>query len=262
MLNSVKKIVKNAGSLLRQHYFEHGKMDQVGLKEDLSPITSADLASHSYLMEALDRITPFTIISEEIDFVKNPPYGSTFWLIDPLDGSKGFINGNKDFCINVALIQQEEPVLSIIYAPLYDELYSAEKDKGAYLEVGRKLVRLPEKSPPEPILLRSLHHDHALADEFLLKNHLTRQVKLGSAIKFGNIASGRASFYPRWTATREWDTAAGQLLITEAGGIVLDFNTGKAPSYNKPDFKNNPFIACAKGVSLESLDLPGARIWT
>jgi 3'(2'), 5'-bisphosphate nucleotidase len=254
MIEKVKAIAKNAGQLIKTRYFRKGA--EVRLKADLSPLTAADMASHEYLVKALEQLAPFPVISEEAESLANVPPNTTFWLIDPLDGSKGFIEGSGDFCVNIALIQDHEPVLGVIYVPVADELYFAEKGKGAGLERGRLKLILPDQIPTDLIIVRSRHHDHSLVDEFARRNGVAQNLTIGAALKFGNLARGSATLYPRYSGSREWDIAAGHILVTESGGAIIDLKTGRPPVYNKPDFRNGAFFATAKGFPISRFQLP------
>lgn len=254
MIETVKEIAKNAGRLITSRYFLKG--GDVRWKADKSPLTAADLASHEYLVKSLEQISPYPVVSEEGTNIQNVPPGTDFWLVDPLDGSQGFIEGSGDFCINIALIQNGEPVLGVIYAPVHDELYFAQKGRGAGMEKGRVSKVLPLSMKKDFIIVRSRHNDHKLVDEFALRNHVTANLVVGAALKFGKLASGLVTLYPRYSGSKEWDIAAGHIIVTESGGSMIDLTTRLPPAYNKPDFRNNSFLACAKGIAMDRLSLP------
>lgn len=254
MLETAKELAKYAGRLITGRYFRKGASD-VTWKSDATPLTLADMDSHHFLVSALGRHYPYPVISEENQGLVNLPPGTDFWLVDPLDGSQGFIEGSGDFCINIAFIQNGEPLLGVIYAPVYDELYSAEKGKGALLERGRLRFPLPLQNPTHSVVVRSRHYDHEHVDNFIKANTIDSQVVIGAAIKFAHLASGRATHYPRYRGSREWDTAAGHIILTESGGKMVDLITGNSPKYNKPDFQNNPFLACSHQTPVEKLQI-------
>jgi 3'(2'), 5'-bisphosphate nucleotidase len=253
MLDTAKELAKYAGKLITGRYFRKGV--DVTWKSDATPLTRADMDSHNFLVSSLERAFQQPVVSEENRALQNPPPGTDFWLVDPLDGSQGFIEGSGDFCINIAFIQDGEPLIGVIYAPIYDELYYAQKGKGAFLERGRLKIPLPIQSPTHSVVVRSRHYDHEDVDRFIKVNTIDSQVIIGAAIKFAHLASGRATHYPRYRGSREWDTAAGHVILTESGGKMIDLTTGKSPTYNKPGFQNNFFLACAKTIEVERLQV-------
>jgi 3'(2'), 5'-bisphosphate nucleotidase len=224
---------------------------KVTYKEDQSPFTLADQASHDFLCAHLVKIRDIPILSEEHDI----PYETRrewkeFWLIDPLDGTKEFINGLDDFCINIALIQDNKPVLGIIYAPKLDELYWAEHNKG-FKYIG----------PPHPqtdnanitVGISRFHHSEKTS-RFMKINHLHSTYTIGAALKFGRMALGKIDLYPRFEGSKEWDTAAGHIILKESGCKTIDLITGHEPVYNKPTIKNNYFIAFSPKVDFAKLN--------
>lgn len=226
------------------------------VKEDHSPVTRADLASHHFLLKHLPEIKNLPILSEENASMF--PYEirkewNEFWLVDPLDGTQEFINQSGHFCINIALIKNQKPVLGVIYAPLLNEFYWAEDQKG-----------WEYKGPPRPqrqdpnILIATMGRfsKSASTREFMKLNNITTTKEIGAALKFGALALGEVDIYPRFEGSKEWDTGAGEVIIREAGCLVLDLCTKAVPSYNKPNLLNNYFIASRPHISIEKFKIP------
>lgn len=208
-------------------------------KEDYSPFTAADKISHDYLKAALVRLYDIPVLSEEecVPFESRSQW-KEFWLIDPLDGTKEFINGYDDYCINVALIQDNQPVIGIIYAPKLDEIYYAQKGCGFEY---RGMPR--QRSKQGVIVAVSRFHHSDATKKFMQVNQLSYISTIGAAIKFGRMALGLIDIYPRFEGSKEWDTASGQIILEESGGCLVDVKTRKKLLYNKESIKNNYFIA-------------------
>lgn len=251
-------IVREAGSRMLASYCSGRVTTRV--KDDLSPVTDADMASHHFLCEALGAAYDFPIVSEE----GSTPYEErrkwdAFWLIDPLDGTKEFLARTDEFTINVALIVGTAPKVGVVYAPALDEMYYACQGQGAYL-VGCE-QRLPRQLHRPRVALASRFHQSAEADRFAINNGVSSVQAVGAALKFCRLARGDALLYPRFSGSMEWDTAAGQLLVTEAGGAVLDLETMAAIVYNKPSIKNGPFLAVGDVSIMSELNMStGATI--
>ena len=208
-------------------------------KEDYSPFTAADKVSHDYLKEALVKIYDVPVLSEEesVPFEIRSQW-KEFWLIDPLDGTKEFIHGYEDYCINLALIQNNQPVIGVIYAPKLDEIYYAQKGCG-FEYIGEP----HQRSEQDVIVAISRFHHSDTTKKFMQLNQLTYTSTIGAALKFGRIALGLIDIYPRFEGSKEWDTAAGQIILEESGGCLVDVKTRKKLLYNKESIKNNYFIA-------------------
>ncbi|WP_115719762.1 3'(2'),5'-bisphosphate nucleotidase CysQ [Gallaecimonas mangrovi] len=219
-------------------------------KSDGSPVTLADKAAHDILMAAL-KDSGYPVLSEEGSHTpwSERQHWQTFWLVDPLDGTKEFLAGRPDFTINVALIKGSEPVLGLVYVPATDHLYVGEKGKGAYLDVAgqRRVISVnPDGKPPVVVASRS-HPAPELAD-WLDKVGEHNLLNRGSSLKFCAIAEGSAQLYPRFNPTMMWDTAAAQAVLEAAGGQVLTLD-GAPLGYRRENLRNGGFIATAS-VSL------------
>jgi 3'(2'), 5'-bisphosphate nucleotidase len=214
-------------------------------KADESPLTQADLASHRCIVAGLKALTPdVPIISEEEglpDFETRSSW-STYWLIDPLDGTKEFINRNGEFTVNIALISNHRPVLGVVYVPVQNKTYIGCEGLGSELrdENGSaQAIHVASNSASPVRVVGSRSHRGASLDAYLEKLGEHDMVPMGSSLKFCVIAEGGADVYPRLGPTSEWDTAAAQAVVEQAGGAVLELD-GKPLSYNKKEDILNP----------------------
>ena len=214
-------------------------------KSDNSPLTAADLASHKLIVSTLRELTPdIPVLSEESSKI---PYETRrgwrrYWLIDPLDGTKEFIKRNGEFTVNIALIEDQQPVLGVIYAPVIDRLYYGMKETGAWLRDGngdavRIQVQSKRRSPAQVAGSRSHAGDSLI--RYLENLGAHELLSMGSSLKFCLVAEGKADLYPRLGPTSEWDTGAAQAIVEAAGGQVttLDMQPLK---YNTKDSLLNP----------------------
>ncbi|MEJ2657078.1 MAG: 3'(2'),5'-bisphosphate nucleotidase CysQ [Desulfobacterales bacterium] len=271
------RAAKDAGLAVLEVY----KQDfDVRYKEDRSPLTIADQRSHKIIVDQLTEpgVEGFPILSEEgkdIPFEKRRAW-KYFWLLDPLDGTKEFIKRNGEFTINIALIYQDRPILGVIYAPVNQCFYFASKDIGAYKllyndaidrlydeiakrnadEVLKAILTQSDKLPHEDSRLNSSDSQLVIAgsrshpskdfEAFVedMKKTYTKVdvVSSGSSLKLCLVAEGKADIYPRLGPTMEWDTAAGQAIVEQAGGSVINYETGEPLEYNKKDLLNPWFV--------------------
>jgi 3'(2'), 5'-bisphosphate nucleotidase len=247
-------IAREAGAIILEIYGDQSYT--VTYKDDQSPLTAADLASESCIVSALqERGLP--VLSEEAgSHSETRRTWEQFWLVDPLDGTKDFISRNGEFTVNIALIKRGCPVLGVIYAPAIDTLYYAEKGKGAFLEREGEVKELPVTSSDGYIVTVSRQHLSETGKDFLAMNGITAIEQKGSSLKFGVLAEGTATLYPRFEGSMEWDIAAGHIIATEAGCRIIDLKTGQEPVYNKESLRNNPFIAFAPQVNIAALKFP------
>ncbi len=236
----------------------------VELKDDRSPLTLADKRSNDILCKGLATIGGYPIMSEEI---KQLPYEerkswTEFWLVDPLDGTKEFIKRNGEFTVNIALIQNHEPVFGLIYVPVTGQLYFAIKGLGSYkitlteprsipgnfLEIIAASQKLPleHRAKGEFNIVASRSHmspqTEAYINEEKKKHTIVNIVSAGSSLKFCLVAEGKADAYPRFGPTMEWDTGAGHIIATETGKRLVRTDTMEVLTYNKPDLLNPDFL--------------------
>ena len=241
-LERVTAIARRAGAAAMEHYGSAA----AELKADRSPVTAADRAAHAVIVDALAAWTPeVPVVSEEGEI---PPYQARqawprFWIVDPLDGTKEFLQQNGEFTVNIALIEGTAPVLGVVYAPAVGVLYYAGRGLGSWKqEDGGAPQRLfgPAKPGPEGVVIvESRSHPSAELEKFLGTLKVARREKAGSSLKFGLVAEGRAHLYPRFGPTMEWDVAAGDCVWRQAAA------SGERPSplvYNTPTLKNSGFV--------------------
>ena len=251
LLLQVCNIALNAGEEILKYYIED---IEVTHKDDSSPLTKADLASNKIIMNALrklDRTIP--ILSEESLVEWNERKNWTkYWLVDPLDGTKEFIKKNGEFTVNIALIENNKPILGVIYAPVKSDLYFAQKKYGSYkINSSSQLIDLKESqklfvSNQSNItrIIGSRSHSNQSFHSWVNQNFPnTEIVQSGSSLKFCLIAEGTADIYPRFGPTSEWDIAAGHIIVDEAGGRVNTFQNNEINYNLKEDLLNPQFYA-------------------
>ncbi len=248
-LSHLLALASEAGKAIMEIY---SHAFEVTHKSDDSPLTLADMASNNIIVAGLtERYPHIPIISEETkqtDYVVRKNW-DTYWLIDPLDGTKEFVKRNGEFTINIALIYQRQPIIGLVYVPAQELAYYALKGEGSFkLVKGESPIRLAISpiQPGEPILtFASRSHRNQATDDFI--ETIAQQygpvtvVGAGSALKFCLVAEGKAHFYPRFSPCMEWDTAAGHLVATEAGAKVMQPD-GSPLLYNKEDLLSPSFI--------------------
>jgi len=217
-------------------------------KDDDSPLTQADLASHRIIVEGLRRLAPdIPVLSEEdADIPWSVRRGWTrHWLVDPLDGTREFVKKNGEFTVNIALVEGGRPVLGVVYAPVFDYLLHAQAGAGASLREGDRDIDLCTRRPatvPLRVAASRSHLDPRTAAALERMGECERH-GLGSSLKFCRIAEGCIDVYPRFGPTSEWDTAAAQCVLEAAGGAVLRLD-GQPLDYNRKESILNPdFIA-------------------
>ena len=237
----------------------------VTMKSDHTPITIADRMAHNTIKEALGT-TRIPILSEEgremlYDERRN---WELFWLVDPLDGTVEFIKGNNEFTINIALMENNICVSSVIYVPYHRKMYIAERGHGAwvmhdvepdekaaysYAQIHENIVRLPLASAAHNTFRVAVSRSHQTAeththiDALRSEHHDLEIVEQGSSYKFCLLAEGHVDYYIRTTTTSEWDTAAGELILAEAGGTTYAYPSGTPLLYNKEELDNPWFVA-------------------
>ena len=242
MMPALQRIARKAGDAILDVYSGEFSVTQ---KEDDSPLTRADLASHVIIQQELQSLTPdIPVLSEEsaaIDFRTRSSW-ETYWLVDPLDGTKEFVNRNGEFTVNIALIDNHVPVCGVVHVPVSGVTYTGIKEIGAFRhEPGEPsrpiIVRLPCADPM--VIVGSRSHANPMLDQFLRPLQPYEMVSMGSSLKFCLLAEGKADFYPRLGPTSEWDTGAAHAVVTAAGGQIIELD-GKSLEYNRKDSLLNP----------------------
>jgi 3'(2'), 5'-bisphosphate nucleotidase len=217
-------------------------------KADDSPVTQADLDAERIILEVLRRLTPDipVVAEEEVSAGRTPDVGDRFWLVDPLDGTREFLSRNGEFTVNIALIENQRPVLGVVHAPDKHLTFTGCLPDGATRQDGDGPVRrITVRTPPAEGLTVVSSRRHGSAEErehFLEGRKIASRITCGSSLKFCVVASGDADVYPRFGPTMEWDTAAGHAVLAAAGGC-LTTPDGADFLYRKPDFLNSNFIA-------------------
>ena len=247
-------IVGRAGDAILEVYATEFEVTD---KADDSPLTQADLAAHRVIAQGLAELDPTTpIISEESD---PPPFAERrhwqrYWLVDPLDGTREFVNRNGEFTVNIALMEDGTPTFGIVGVPVQRRIFVGDcnpERRAAYvIEAGRRQeLRTRRYSPPGITVVASRSHGGARLEAWLqtLAEAFgeVQRTPVGSSLKFCLLAEGKADFYPRLGPTSEWDIAAAAAVLAAAGGIVRQFD-GTPVSYNaKESFLNPEFYAAA-----------------
>jgi len=254
-----------AGEIILQFYDSNFETQ---IKDDLSPLTSADLAANAHINSVLS-LTDIPVLSEEgleipYDQRKSWPH---YWLVDPLDGTKEFIKHNGEFTVNIALMEANKPVIGVIYIPVTSMLYFGLINKGSFkikknnlyttLFLFEEIVKCAEKLPLQfttnPIrILASRSHINTETTTFIDKISFVfpgnEIINVGSSLKFCMLAEGTAHYYPRFGPTMEWDTAAGHAIAEFAGVVVKSWPEFKNLAYNKPSLVNPSFVAYKSGL--------------
>jgi len=246
MIEQLISLAKEAGEEILKIYNDPLLSGHVDYKADDSPLTKADTASNDVIIKGLINFgRNFPILSEE---EKHQPYDirkdwDTFWLVDPLDGTKEFINRNGEFTVNIALIKDGNPVLGIIYVPVKDVTYWGD-ESGAYkIENAVQSEIRVNNSADKRIAVRSKSHASVEEEEVLSKYKATDSISVGSSLKFCMVAEGKADIYYRHGPTMEWDTGAGQAILQAAGGkVYAGSNEDKLFCYNKENLLNGSFL--------------------
>jgi 3'(2'), 5'-bisphosphate nucleotidase len=249
-IDPILNIAIEAGKAILKVYTDPEQDFSITLKDDASPLTIADKISNDIICNGLRKLHPdIPIISEE---EKNIAYETRkdweyFWCVDPLDGTKEFIKKNGEFTVNIALIHKQTPVLGIIYIPVTELLYFADSATGSWKQIaGEAPISIKaDKKEVGWTAVGSRSHSDADEDALLSRYPVVDFIAVGSSIKFCMIAEGKAQIYFRKGPTMEWDTAAGQAIVTYAG-CTVETLTGEPLPYNKPSLLNSSFLCKIK----------------
>ncbi|VAX21880.1 3'(2'),5'-bisphosphate nucleotidase [hydrothermal vent metagenome] len=245
LISHVIKIAGEAGAAIMDVY--HSEDLGATVKDDNSPLTRADLASNEIIVNGLAGIYEgVPIMTEE---AKADPYEirkgwGEYWCIDPLDGTKEFVKRRDEFTVNIALMENGHPKLGVVHAPVTKDTYWAMKGVGAFKETGdgeKKKIKVADYRAEKLKVIASRSHGSRELEDFIERLGSCERLSFGSSLKFCKVAEGSAHIYPRFGPTMEWDTAAAQIVVEEAGGHVTDFN-GRQLRYNKEDLHNPYFM--------------------
>ncbi len=235
-------LARRAGAAILEVYADSFAVET---KSDDSPLTAADMASHRIIVAGLRALTPdIPVLSEEsksIDWNVRRTW-ERYWLVDPLDGTREFVKRNGEFTVNIALIEDHAPVLGVVLLPVSGELYYGVAGEGAFLESGPGALPRPvatRAAAAIPVVAGSRSHGNERQAAMLARLGSHRLVSVGSSIKFCMVARGDADLYLRLGPTSEWDTAAAQAVVEQAGGAVVGLQ-GEPLRYNTKDSLLNP----------------------
>ena len=256
MIDVLIELATEAGITIREIY-ESGKFS-TSIKSDRTPVTTADEEANKVILRGLNKKFPkIPAISEESE--NRVLEKEAFFIIDPLDGTKGFLNKTNNFTVNIAFINNREPEWGVIYSPISGELFytspNRESFKYNYLKKTEKVKISGDLENREALTLITSENNLVGRESKILKvdgEHDT--LKIGSSIKFCRLAEGKADIYPRFGRTMEWDTAAGHAILKYAGGSLIDINTKKELVYGKKDYENSSFIAIRESKDSEKID--------
>ena len=238
LLKLAQQAALDAGKAIMEVY---AQPFEVYTKDDNSPVTQADLRASNIIKEIL-KPTGLPFVSEE-DLPPDRSQYNRYWLVDPLDGTVEFVNRNGEFTVNIALIDDKQPVLGVIYAPVMDKMWDS-------VHVGLSHCGSRTECPFTVLVSRS--HRTAEVDAYINKVLRPAHPDLvidtqGSSLKFARLAEGSADVYVCYSKTKEWDTAAADAILRAAGGKVLRISDGQPLEYSKADYPNPPFVAWASG---------------
>ncbi|MCX6183062.1 MAG: 3'(2'),5'-bisphosphate nucleotidase CysQ [Bacteroidetes bacterium] len=250
-INEIIKLAIKAGEAIMEVYEDETAFVNVDFKADNSPLTIADTISNNIIVEELQRLYPeIPVISEEIEAM---PYAQrkdwkTFWLVDPLDGTKEFIKRNGEFTVNIALIKDGMASLGVIYVPVKNEVYFGEVGKGAFKNVdGADEALTGHCLSSVKTAVGSRSHESPEEIQVLERFSVQNKISVGSSLKFCLLAEGKAHVYFRFGPTMEWDVAAGHAILRAAGGEVFKGDsTTEIFTYNKPDLRNGSFLCVGR----------------
>jgi 3'(2'), 5'-bisphosphate nucleotidase len=246
LLPHLTALAREAGRAIMTIY--KGEQLAVDYKQDKSPLTQADMASHNIMLTGLAQLSPdWPVLSEEsaeIPFDQRSAWRH-FWMVDPLDGTREFLSRNGEFTVNIALIEGNTPNLGVVYAPAIDKMYFAARGVGAFKVDGQvtSQIRAIRDDIGTTRVMVSRSHGGDL-DRFTGGLSQCEFIAMGSSLKFCLLAEGAADLYPRTGPTMEWDTAAAHCILEVAGGSIADMN-GLPLTYNKPRLLNPGFLAKA-----------------
>jgi 3'(2'), 5'-bisphosphate nucleotidase len=243
LLDDLAEAAREAGEAIRT-IVERGF--DIESKHDSSPVTEADRAAELVILAALARAAPVVpvIAEEEVAAARIPAHDDTYFLVDPLDGTKEFVRGGTDYTVNIGLIENGAPKLGVVLSPATGRVHAGCHGQGAWVEEGRGRAAIRTRVRGEQVtaVASKSHLNQATVDYLQEAVGLCDYVAIGSSLKFCIVAEGKADIYPRASPTSEWDTAAGHAVLLAAGGLVDDPD-GSPLGYGKPAFLNRAFVA-------------------
>ena len=258
MLQSLVPVVREACQLIET---VRANGASARAKGDRSPVTEADERAEALIFAALARLDPGgRIVGEESsERDGKPAVERRFWLVDPLDGTKSFLDGGPDYSVNIALVEDGRPVLGIVAAPCDGTIWMGATGVGAWRidPDGSQSAIRSRVLPDRPVVVTSRSHRDAETDAYVARIEGAEVKPSGSSLKFCMIADGIADIYPRFGPTSEWDTAAAHAVLLAAGGAMYDAD-GKPFAYGKPDYLNGAFLAVGDASAYAGLPPVGS----
>jgi 3'(2'), 5'-bisphosphate nucleotidase len=249
LLQRIATIARSAGEAILPYYGTDANASEKGGR---GPVTDADRVSHQIIVDALMALDGgWPIVSEEsaaADYEVRRTW-TRFWLVDPLDGTKEFLNRNPEFTVNIALVERERPLLGVVYVPVDRTMYVAACGLGAWRQCGdeplQRLRSVPPKAGLPYRIVESRSHRSLALESFLSTIEVSERVQVGSSLKFCRLAEGRADLYPRLSPIMEWDVAAGDCIYRCSG---TDADRVSPLRYNSPDLRIPQFVIGAEGL--------------
>ncbi len=248
----IRQLALDAGARIMEVY--NGPDFAVKSKDDSSPVTEADEAADAIISAGLRAAFPDVVLITEEQAASHSLTAQTFLIVDPLDGTKEFVQRRGDFTVNIAYVQDGVPVRGVVYAPAQGRLFYTRADGVAVEELADGTLRGIGVSSPDNtalMVVASKSHRDQATDDYIGKYAVKDMKSAGSSLKFCLVATGEADLYPRLGRTMEWDTAAGDAVLRGAGGHVVRFDDHTPLAYGKAGWDNPFFIAYAPGVTLQ-----------
>lgn len=254
-----RKLALEAGDRIMDIY--NADDFEVKAKSDDSPVTAADEAADALISAGIAEAFPDVVLVTEEQAASHAQSAASFIIVDPLDGTKEFINRRGDFTVNIAYVENGVPLRGVVYAPAKGRLFYTEADGRSVEETGPfakdekgsvSAISVSEPDNSALLVVASKSHRDAATDAYIGHYNVADMKSAGSSLKFCLVATGEADLYPRLGRTMEWDTAAGDAVLRGAGGQVIRFDDHTPFTYGKPGYENPFFIAHAPGVDLKA----------
>ena len=254
----IRRLALEAGDRIMEVY--NGPDFEVKSKSDTSPVTIADEAADAIISAGLRAAFPDVVLITEEQTASHALTAQTFLIVDPLDGTKEFVQRRGDFTVNIAYVENGVPMRGVVYAPAQGRLFYTRADGVSVEETGamdkavagtQAVISVTKPDNAALMVVASKSHRDAATDDYIAKYSVKDMTSAGSSLKFCLVATGEADLYPRLGRTMEWDTAAGDAVLRGAGGQVVRFDTHQPLVYGKPGWDNPFFIAYAPGVALK-----------
>ena len=254
----MRRLALEAGDLIMEVY--HSPDFDVRAKGDDSPVTEADERADAHISTGLRAAFPDVLLVTEEQAGTHGQSADSFLIVDPLDGTKEFVQRRGDFTVNIAYVENGTPIRGVVYAPAQDRLFYTRADGQTVEETApfdrdvpgaTRPVRVGTPDNAALMVVASKSHRDAATDDYISRYAVRDMTSAGSSLKLCLVATGEADLYPRLGRTMEWDTAAGQAVLLGAGGHMVRFDDHTPLTYGKPGYENPFFIAHAPGVDLK-----------